>query len=148
MTEEAVHVLVVSGDSPEEREYEIEHPGCPEICDWGPTMGEMTMRETIAALYVDDDWAEDFDRDGRLVGRRNCYVQYEVENVGLETLEGPLLPEATADYRWSERWRLLAPGRYEIRGWYTPQGWAGSEPIEADGGIELLRRLDAAAAEV
>lgn len=33
----------------------------------------------------------------------------------------------------------LTEGRYEIEAWYTPPGWAGSFPIEADGGIDVLR---------
>ena len=28
------------------------------------------------------------------------------------------------------------PGRYRVRAWSTPRGWAGSEPVDADGGVE------------
>lgn len=32
----------------------------------------------------------------------------------------------------------LTPGRYPIESWYVPQHWAGADPIDAEGGIELV----------
>jgi hypothetical protein len=62
--------------------------------------------------------------DVRVAGRWTCMTGVWWDEFGHEYLDLDEHP--------------LEPGRYVVQGWHTPPGWAGSFPIEADGGIDLL----------
>jgi hypothetical protein len=122
------HVLAITEPYPGQKEWEVEHPACcPSVCDWWPGAAETVEEER---------------RSGRIhfaVERHDCYVAWELSMAGLDSLD---LTSSTwpGGFRYApaEPWRYLKPGRYLIEGWYTPGGWAGSEPVDADGGLTLL----------
>lgn len=132
------HVLVITGDTAEEREFEIEHPeGCPVICYWSPHMADIVAQEKR-------DEAAGLLRLDSSSGHVDCYVQYEVENVGLDGLglgddppdDGTYTPSSPFSM---DGWRRLPPGRYLIEAWFTPPYTAGPYgEIEAEGGLTLL----------
>lgn len=125
------HVLVVV--DPDSGDWEIEHPEtCPLVCDWWPGA----------------------DKANRVfpVERHTCYVAFEIAHNGLDSLTVVSHRERDGD-GWRDvapvdlndpespfeaEWRRLRPGRYLIEGWWTPQGWAGTEPVDADGGLTLI----------
>lgn len=133
------HVLVITGDTADEREYEIEHPdGCPVVCHWSPHMREIVermSRDAEEGRTTFGSGSPDF---------RDCYVQYEVEGVGLDGLDLGDNPPGDCTYtpasKWSmDGWRRLPPGRYVIEAWHH-QG-TGLMPWgedESEGGLNLI----------
>lgn len=127
------HVLVVEGDTPEERSWEIEHSRCcPRVCRWWPGAREQVamddgMFDGLPPLAMDE---------------HDCLVEWELINAGLDSMSGevdgvyydgmPLGPHLG--------WRAMPPGRYLVEGFYEPGGWAGAEPVDPGGGIILLGR--------
>lgn len=130
-----IHTLVISGTG-DEKEWEIEHPeSCPLVCAWWPGAGEVYAAQDADRLGF-------FGSDDR-AGHHDCYVGWEAAQIGLDDLDFTLgaalgAPDDGTPCREWERWRSLPPGRYEIEGWYTPGGFAGSEPIDPDGGLVYL----------
>ena len=134
------HVLVITGNEPEERDYTVEHPDCcPLVCYWTTT----AIRQEAARMFGEDPSPDDEPDPGQ----RDCYVQYEVEGAGLESIDVSEPPAgveldppdySSLPWRRDGDWRRLRPGRYLIEGWFTLFCWAGSEPIDADGGLTLL----------
>jgi hypothetical protein len=127
------HVLVITGsDGDDGKEWEIEHPdGCPRVCFWwrGAAAVYAAKADGRLSFFVDD-------RDGH----PNCYVNYEVENAGLDSLDlGADAPDDGTYHpvsKWAmDRWRQLPPGRYVIEGWYHP---ARGYFDDAEGGLALI----------
>lgn len=112
---ETPHVLVLGDRYDDGRDWEVEHPpDCGRACPWWP--------EACTGLR------------GGFEGTPTCYVEWEIDGAGLDSLSG----EVYGIQVESDGWRSLPDGRYLLEGWYTPQGWAGSEPIDADGGLILV----------
>jgi hypothetical protein len=133
---DAPHVLTITdpGDGLE-KEWDVEHPDtCARACLWSPLM--LNFVRDCNALS----------QDRRLVeGDHVCYVAHVIEAIGLDTLNVDSLEgDAHLDPEWAPAspyeadWHRLRPGRYLIEGWWTPFYWAGSEPIDADGGLTLI----------
>jgi hypothetical protein len=124
------HVLVVSGDE-DDKEWEVEHPDeCARACPWWP---EAVAQ--IADLHpLADGWIG-FDTKS---GIHLCLVEHEIENNSLDSLFGEF--DGASIEGLGDGWKALPAGRYLIAGWYTPGGWAGANPIDPDGGLELLGR--------
>lgn len=139
----APHVLTISGDTPEDREYEVDHPeACPLVCYWWPDARLSVAAGTYDYTFGPPTWdsARVFD------GVPECYVRHEIENVGLDCLDGELLyefPPHPEEGQWGiERWRRLPPGRYLLEGWWH-DGYGTGElggQGDADGGLALLGR--------
>lgn len=143
------HVLIITEPEPGEKEYEVEHnEGCPVACSWHPTLyghkwhDPFVSGEEVTYPYPDE-------------GQYTCYVQYELDANGIDSLgvvshresdgEGgwrDVAPHADPNYvpatQFEPEWKRLRPGRYVIEGWFTPPGWAGSEPVDADGGLTII----------
>lgn len=82
--------------------------------------------------------ADGEDEDGKPM------LDYDIEHTAECT---PLGPDGEPVGGWAyrcavEMWLYecgdwpTEPGTYRVRSWSTPRGWAGSEPVDADGGIE------------
>lgn len=101
--------------------YEVTHPvDCPVACPWWP--GAPFDDEPVGIAVAHE--------------HRLCYVEWEIENVGLDSLD--VSEVVTTFGTHIDAWKHLPPGRYLIEGWYHPGGWAGSEPVDPDGGLVLL----------
>lgn len=137
------HVLVITGGTADEREYEIEHPDCcPVVCCWTPHMHVVVEREKRIAKaqgIAGSRWD-----DGS--GYRDCYVQYEVESVGLDSLNlGEDAPDDgtyTPLTQWSmDDWRRLPSGRYVIEPWHRQgRGLMPWGEDESEGGLTFIGR--------
>jgi len=135
------HVLVITGTTADEREYEIEHPDCcPIVCYWTPHMRETVEREKSIAKtkgHIGFGWD-----DGN--GHRDCYVQYEIDNCGLDTLNLGEDPPDDGTYtppsQWStDDWRRLPPGRYIIEAWFHQgRGLMEWGEDESEGGLTFV----------
>jgi hypothetical protein len=77
-------------------------------------------------------------------GRRDCYVEYEVDGVGLDGLDLGADPPDDGTYtpesKWSmDGWRRLPPGRYVIEAWFRHgQGLMPWGEDESEGGLNLV----------
>lgn len=138
--EDRPHTLIVTdpGDG-SGLEWQVIHHS---LCQWG-------------AFRSRFDYSDFFDPKPLEVPKldfyRKCLIQHEIDNNGLDSLDvhtldgdahlnsGVELGPFEADYK------RLRPGRYKVVAWCTPQGWAGSEPVDADGGLYLTEavRVDA-----
>src|SRR5947208_118448 len=100
-----MHTLVITewqnDDGSWERDYDIERPGCPEEA--------LMMGPDDMPLMV-----------------KNCSVQWEITNAGLDGLDVD--------------WLTLVPGKYRIRAWSQRfSTWGGDE---WDAGIELVGQIN------
>lgn len=129
------HVLVITGDTADERDFEIEHPDCPLVCHWSPYSREM-WEEGVCTLGPEKEHTNE--------GARSCYVQFEAEHNGLDGLDlGDDAPDDgtyTPESQWSmDGWRRLPPGRYIIEAWFhRGQGVMPWGVDESEGGINLV----------
>lgn len=129
------HGLVITGDTADQREYEIEHPNCPVVCFWSPYARQM-WEEGLDLLGPEKAHTDE--------GNLSCYVQWEVENAGLDSLDlgddapddGTYVPES----QWAlDGWRRLPPGRYVIEPWFRQgQGLMPWGEDESEGGLTLV----------
>lgn len=118
------HVLVVEGHG-DDKDAWIEHPeGCPRYCEWWPG----------AAEHANGDDPLTFRFDVETYG---CYVEWEVRYCGLDSIEGDV---DGLHIGGPGGWRHLPSGRYRLEPWFQPFYWAGSNPVDADGGISLVGR--------
>lgn len=109
-TADKPHTLVITapGDGLEpEREWRVVHPP---TCPWE------AMR--CPSLFLDED-------NKHWLFHRACLTQYEVENVGLDGLDG---------------WEQLPPGRYQIvcESIYYPGEYGGTYGAEWDVEMSLV----------
>lgn len=121
--EELPHGLLIYEEEPGgEKGYEVIHPvDCPRGCYWLPGLPfKVGEGSGMIGEYPPET--------------HHCYIQYELDGAGLDSLEASELTGGTH----LDDWKKLPPGRYIIEGWYTPGGWAGSEPVEPEGGLTLL----------
>lgn len=135
--------IVVDGDG--EKDWAVEHhEACPVVCNWSPWYSDYwNNRDGDARTSINGaawDWESISDE-----GHHSCYVQYELDGNGIDSLDADSLDgDAHIDQgrepasRWEADWYRLRTGVYVIEGWFTPSGWAGSEPIDADGGLTIL----------
>jgi hypothetical protein len=145
------HVLVIRalGDGLEPAtEWEVEHPeDCPLKCFWWPGAND---------YLLELDSRPEPERTGArglvAAGEHDCYVSYELDNIGLDTLGLSLVddqdesaivnPAHASASEFEAFWHSLLPGRYAVEGWYEPSRSMGpygdSDP---DGGLILTRRL-------
>lgn len=88
----------------------------------GPRLPGGEVDRAWEVIHCDDCPTEVYAEDltGIDVSYYTCLVAWHFDGMGLDYLDQ--LPE----------------GEYTIKAWFTPQSWAGSEPIDADGGIEVL----------
>lgn len=130
------HILTIT----EQGEFEVEHPeDCPIKCYWWPGARE----------YISESHPLTAELAG--AGEHDCYVGWELANVGLDTLDLGLEddedeslivdPEHVPASQWEPFWKSLRPGRYLIEGWYEPGVSTPNGPAEPDGGLTLFRRL-------
>lgn len=129
------HVLVITGDTAAERDFEIEHPDCPIVCHWSPYSREM-WEKGVRTLGPEKEHTNE--------GERSCFVQYEVGNIGLDGLDLGDDPPDDGTYvpasQWSiDGWRRLPPGRYIIEPWFHQgRGLMPWGEDESEGGLNLL----------
>lgn len=122
------HLLVIE-DVEGERKWRVRHPPTCPWDAWKARAGTFPFEEE--------------DQDGRLAFHRVCYVQFELDHNGLDSLEihsiGPdydlhLDPDVKLR-EFEPDWCRLRPGRYRVQAWYDPP----SAPLyEGEGGLYLL----------
>lgn len=131
------HALIITGSTPDEREWEVKHPPeCPIACDvfwnlYGETIPSFDG-ETCVYPYPMD-------------GHRTCYVEFEVDYSGIDSLDvyslkGDAHLEGPKPKWGIDEWKMLRPGRYELEGWYHSgegMGEYGGQG-DPDGGLNLL----------
>jgi hypothetical protein len=124
------HVLVIEDVGGGEREYRVVHHV---LCPW----------EAIS----EHDYSQGFVRapkTGRWLFHRCCILQFEIESVGLDSLNvWPLLTDEQRQLREArgcDAWKLLPTGRYMVRGYadYHPGDYGGEWGAEWECGIEFV----------
>lgn len=132
------HVLTVMSVDEHNKEWEVEHhPDCPLACYWWP--GRDGDVDALGDPLVTPSELSTLEGDG---ASYICYVQYELDGNGIDSLslgevDDHLDPAWTPFSEFEAEWHRLRPGRYLIKGWFTPGGWAG-EYYDADGGLTLI----------
>lgn len=146
------HRLVISGvDAYDGKGWEVFHPEtCGRACHWWPGAGDDIFRDRWWRVVEEDTARVPRIRND---GHWQCHVQYELDNNGLDSLSLDCDPPIELDDptevgewnnggtwlpRYAAEWTRLPAGSYAISGWYTPWGWAGSEPVDPDGGLHLI----------
>ena len=116
-----------------EKEWEIvHHAECPRVCAWWPGAAQSYAFCSSGGLSIGDEW------------HHNCYVQWEIDNNGIDSLdiyslEGDTHLDASyvAVSGFEPDWQRLLPGSYRVQGWYDRGTSTPNGPAEPDGGLFL-----------
>jgi hypothetical protein len=79
---------------------------------------------------------EDGERDYEIEHPAGCPMIDRGEYLDYDCMTAAWLNDAGMDI--IEGRDELPAGRYPIESWYVPQHWAGADPVDAEGGIELV----------